>query len=199
MERSDSLEKSVTHDPHALPDDLPIPVDDGACAHLEGMTMPDVSLPSTDGRDVSLRRDGTTVFYVYPKSGRPGVDPPPGWNETPGMRGCTPQSCAFRDHHAEIHAHGADVFGISTQSREEQREFAQRLELQYPLLSDAGGVLERELGLPAVNVTDTLRVYRRVTLIVRDGVIEKVFHPVFPPDANAAEVVAWLDANKMKT
>ena len=199
MERSDSFEKSVTHDPYALPDDLPVPIDDGACAHLDGATMPDVSLPSTDGEHVAMRRDGLAVFYVYPKSGRPGVDPPPGWNETPGMRGCTPQSCSFRDHHAEMRAHGAEVFGISTQSQEEQREFAQRLELQYPLLSDADGALERELGLPAVDVTERLRVYRRVTLITRDGVIEKVFYPVFPPDTNAAEVVAWLDANRMES
>ncbi len=188
----------MTHDPYGLPDDLPVPIDDGACAHLEGTSMPDVSLPSVDGRAVSLRRPGTAVFYVYPKSGRPGVDPPPGWDQTPGMRGCTPQSCSFRDHHAELRDLGADVYGVSTQSAAEQREFAQRLELPYPLLSDDGCVLERELGLPVVDVTDDLRVYRRVTLITRDGVIEKVFYPVFPPDANAAEVVAWLDANRMK-
>jgi peroxiredoxin len=182
----------MTHDPYSLPDDLPVPVDDGACAHLEGTTMPDILLPSTDGTDVSVRRGGTTVFYVYPKSGRPGVDPPDGWNETPGMRGCTPQSCSFRDLNAEMRELGASVFGISTQSPAEQKEFAERLELPYPLLSDAGCVLERELGLPAVDVTPELRVYRRVTIVTVDGVIDKVWYPVFPPDTNAAEVVTYL-------
>jgi peroxiredoxin len=181
-----------THDPFSLPDDLPVPADDGACDHLEGATMPDVALPSTAGADQPLRVEGLGVFYVYPKSGRPGIDPPPGWNQTPGMRGCTPQSCGFRDHHAELVALGADVFGISTQDPDDQKEFAARLELPYPVLSDARGLLERELGLPAVDVTDGLRVYRRVTLVTRDGVIEKVFYPVFPPDTNAADVVTYL-------
>jgi peroxiredoxin len=131
------------------------------------------------------------VLYVYPKSGRPGVDPPPGWNDTPGMRGCTPQSCAFRDLHAELEAF-ADVYGISSQTPEEQREFAQRLDLRYPLLSDADFVLEREVGLPAVQVTEGLRVYRRATLVVEDGRVEKVFYPVFPPDNNAADVLSYL-------
>jgi peroxiredoxin len=187
----------VSHDPYALPDDLPVPIDDGACAHLEGAQMPGVALTSTDGMDVSLRRDGTAVFYVYPKSGRPGVDPPPGWDQTPGMRGCTPQSCSFRDYHAELVALGAEVFGVSTQSSAEQREFAQRLHLPYPLLSDERCALERELGLPAVDVTDSLRVYRRVTLITKAGVIVKVFYPVFPPDANAPETAAWLAEHRM--
>lgn len=187
----------MTHDPHSLPDDLPVPIDDGACAHIEGTRMPDVTLPSTDGRDVALNRNGTTVFYVYPKSGRPGIDPPPGWNDTPGMRGCTPQSCSFRDYHAELSAF-ADIFGLSTQATDDQQEFAKRLELPYPLLSDPDCVLDRELGLPAVSVTDTFRVYRRVTLITRDGVIEKVFYPVFPPDENVLEVLTYL-RNRLNT
>jgi peroxiredoxin len=180
------------HDPYALPDDLPVPADDGACANLEGTQMPDIHLTSTDGPPVDLRVPGAAVFYVYPKSGRPGVDPPAGWNETPGMRGCTPQSCAFRDHHSELVALGATVYGISTQTTDEQREFASRLELPYPLLSDPDGELGSTLGLPLVDVTDGLRVYRRVTLITQDAEIVKVFYPVFPPDSNAAEVVAWL-------
>ena len=182
----------TAHDPYALPDDLVEPPDDGACAHLEGTRMPEVRLPSTDGEPVDVRVPGLAVFYVYPKSGRPGVDPPPGWDATPGMRGCTPQSCAFRDHHAELVALGAAVYGVSTQTTEEQREFASRLELPYPLLSDPDGELGSTLGLPLVDVTDSLRVYRRVTLITRDAEIVKVFYPVFPPDENAAEVVAWL-------
>lgn len=182
----------MTHDPYTLPDDLPVPDDDGACAHLEGTRMPEVSLESTDGGVVDVRVLGLAVFYVYPKSGRPGVEPPPGWDQTPGMRGCTPQSCAFRDHHGALVDLGATVYGVSTQTAEEQREFAARLELPYPLLSDPGGLLGSTLGLPLVDVTETVRVYRRVTLISRDAEIAKVFYPVFPPDENAAEVVAWL-------
>lgn len=182
----------TSHDPYSLPDDLPVPTDDGACAHLTGLELPDVSFPSTEGGVVPIRGgDRTVVFYVYPKSGRPGVEPPPGWNDTPGMRGCTPQSCGFRDLHAELEVN-ALVYGISSQTPEEQREFAQRLELRCPLLSDADFVLEREIGLPAVQVTDGLRVYRRVTLVVTDGRVEKVFYPVFPPDENAAEVLSYL-------
>jgi peroxiredoxin len=185
----------MTHDPHVLPDDLPVPTDDGACDHLERTTMPGVALPSTDGSLVGLRLPGTAVFFVYPKSGRPGVDPPPGWTDTPGMRGCTPQTCAFRDRAAQFASLGVTLFGVSTQTTDDQQEFAGRLELPFPLLSDAGCVLESELGIPAVDVTGTtLRVYRRATLISVDGVIEKVFYPVFPPDANADEVLAWLHA-----
>ncbi len=182
----------MTHDPYSLPDDLPVPIDDGACAHLTGLDLPDVSLRSTDGDVVSIHgRSGTAVFYVYPKSGRPGVDPPSGWNEEPGMRGCTPQSCAFRDLHAELEIF-ASVYGVSSQTGDEQREFAKRLDLRYPLLSDAGFVLEQQIGLPAVQVTEGLRVYRRVTLVVEDGRVEKVFYPVFQPDENAAEVLSYL-------
>lgn len=186
----------MTHDPYSLPDDLPPPTDDGACADLEGRQMPDIELPSTSGSPVRLRRAETAVFYVFPKSGRPGVDPPPGWNDTPGMRGCTPQSCAFRDHHTELADLGAELFGVSTQSPEDQKEFAERLHLPYAVLSDEGCVLEQQLGLPAVQVTPDLKVYRRVTLICTDGLIAKVFYPVFPPDANAAEVVRWLTADR---
>jgi peroxiredoxin len=182
-----------SHNPYELPADLPVPDDDGACDHLTGMQMPDLELTSTAGRTQPLRVDGTAVFYVYPKSGRPGVDMPPNWNETPGMRGCTPQSCSFRDRHGDLIALGASVFGISTQDPDDQKEFAERLHLPYPVLSDADGVLEQQLRLPAVDVTEGLRVYRRVTLITRDGEIEKVFYPVFPPDENVNDVIGYLE------
>jgi peroxiredoxin len=180
-----------THDPYALPDGLPVPIDDGACAHLEGTTMPDATLTSTDGSVVDLRVRGTAVFYVYPHTGRPGEDPPPGWNEIPGARGCTPQSCAFRDHHTELRTLGADVYGLSAQSIDEQREFAERESLPYPLLNDSAFALERLLGLPTFTVGDH-RFYRRVTFVVQESTIAKVFYPVFPPDRNAEEVVTWL-------
>jgi peroxiredoxin len=190
-------ERVVTHDPYALPDGLPVPVDDGACDHLVGAALPAVSLRSTVGDRVQLSDlESTVVLYVYPRTGAPGVDPLPGWDEVPGARGCTPQSCAFRDHHAELQRLGSDVFGVSCQPRDEQREFADRTHLPYPLLSDERFELEARLGLPTFDLAGQ-RFYKRVTLIAREATIAKVFYPVFPPDANAAEVVSWLAAHRM--
>jgi peroxiredoxin len=189
----------MTHDPYALPADLPVPTDDGACDGFLGSKLPEIKLRATVGDVVRLSDlESTVVFYVYPRTGRPAVDPLPGWDGVPGARGCTPQSCAFRDHHAELQALGADVFGVSAQSTFEQREFADRAHLPYPLLSDATFVLERELGLPTFELAGQ-RFYRRVTFIARDATIVKVFYPVFPPDLNAAEVVMWLDENRSGT
>jgi peroxiredoxin len=181
----------LSHDPYKLPDGLPVPTDDGAAAHLEGTTMPDVALTATDGSSIGLRVPGTAVFYVYPHTGRPDEDPPPGWNDIPGARGCTPQSCAFRDHHAKLRDLRADLYGLSAQSIDEQREFAEREHLPYPLLNDSGFTLAELLRLPTFFAGDH-EFYRRLTLITDDGVIEKVFYPVFPPDANAEEVVTYL-------
>jgi peroxiredoxin len=174
---------------------LPVPADDGACDHLPGAAVPALSLPSTTGASVDLAgaSANTAVFYVYPRTGREGVEPPPEWDAIPGARGCTPQSCAFRDHYADITALGADVFGISAQATEEQREFAERVGLPYPLLSDPGLALAGALRLPTFGFRGA-RLYKRVTFIAIGGRIEKVFYPVFPPDRNAADVVAWLGA-----
>ncbi|WP_221090179.1 peroxiredoxin [Deinococcus aquaedulcis] len=182
-------------DLHALLADLPAPVDDGACAHLRGQRLPAVPLPGTDGQfhDLSAwpRR---TVLYVYPKTGRPDGVMPDDWDQIPGARGCTPQSCAFRDHHAELQAAGARVFGLSVQSTAYQQEAAARLHLPFPLLSDADQQWSGALGLPTFQAGgETL--LRRTTLIVRGGVVEHVFYPVFPPDRNAADVLAWLAAH----
>lgn len=175
-----------------LPGDLPVPHDDGACDHLEGMTLPHLRLRSTDGIEVDLAElPGWTVVYCYPATGTPGVPLPTGWNEIPGARGCTPQSCTFRDHHAELRTHGADLFGLSVQSFEEQREAAQRLGLTFPLLSDDQLAFGRALGLPTF-AADGRRFLKRTTLIAHAGVIEKVFYPVFPPDRNASDVLEWL-------
>jgi peroxiredoxin len=183
----------MTHDPYTLPTDLPVPADDGACDGLLGRALPEIKLRSTVGDAVRLSElESTVVFYVYPRTGRPGVDPVPAWDDVPGARGCTPQSCAFRDHHAELQSLGADVFGVSAQTRAEQREFADRAHLPYPLLSDDGFILSRELGLPTF-VLAGQRFYRRVTFIARNATIVKVFYPVFPPDRSAAEVVMWLE------
>ena len=177
-----------------LPKDLPVPQDDGACDHLTGMKLPALALPSTRGRRVDLSTlTGTTVVYVYPRTGRPDQEVPAGWNAIPGARGCTPQSCAFRDHHQELQALGvAELFGLSTQETAYQQEAAGRLHLPFELLSDEKLEFAQALRLPMFEV-DGMKLVKRITLIVRDGTITKVFYPVFPPDRNAQEVLAWLD------
>jgi peroxiredoxin len=182
-------------DYHALPPDLPVPVDDGAADHLSGLRLPALALPSTRGDAIDLAlaaaQAGTLVLYVYPRTGTPGQLSPDGWDAIPGARGCTPQSCAFRDHHAELAALGADVLGLSAQPRKEQAAFAARERLPFALLSDPRLRLARALTLPTFEAGG-MRLYKRITLIVRDGTIGKAFYPVFPPDRNAAEVLAWL-------
>jgi peroxiredoxin len=176
-----------------LPEDLPEPKDDGACDHLLGATIPPLSLRSTAGGEVDLSQLGRQrlVLYIYPHTGRPGVAMPEGWDEIPGARGCTPQSCAFRDHEAALRALGATVVGLSSDSTDWQLEAVERLHLPFPLLSDPALIFAAELVLPTFQV-DGQRLYRRVTLVIEDGQIGKVFYPVFPPDRNAEEVVAWL-------
>jgi peroxiredoxin len=183
--------------PYVLPDDLPVPVDDGAADHLEGAEMPAISLPTTSGDALDLREAarGTLVLYVYPRTGRPGEPLPEGWNDIPGARGCTPQSCAFRDHFGELRTLGADVLGMSAQPLSDQTEFAERVELPYPILSDLELALADALALPTFEVAG-MRLYRRLTVVARAGRIVKAFYPVFPPDRNAADVVAWLQGSK---
>jgi peroxiredoxin len=176
-----------------LPSDLPRPIDDGACDHLVGLAMPPLRLPSTAGRLVDLEAltAPRTVIYCYPRTGRPGEPLPDGWDMIPGARGCTPQSCAFRDHHSELADLGADVYGLSTQTTGYQREMAQRLHLPFEVLSDASLALVEALRLPTFEV-DGMRLVKRLTLIVRDQRIEHVFYPVFPPDESADQVASWL-------
>lgn len=172
---------------------MSVPVDDGAADHLLGGAVPSVSLPSTlgDRLDLAEAALGLLVVYVYPRTGRPGEPLPEGWDAIPGARGCTPQSCAFRDHVQDLAAHGASVIGISAQSKNEQSEFAEREHIPYPLLSDSDLQLADRLGLPTFEVAG-MRLYRRLTLIVGTGHIQKVFYPVFPPERNASEVLAWM-------
>ena len=183
-------------DPYTLPDDLPAPVDDGAADHLPGAVVPDIGLASTDGGSVSLAAlRGRTVVYAYPRTGRPGepslVDD---WDLIPGARGCTPETCGFRDHHAELAAAGAAVFGLSTQDTAYQRELAERLALPFAILSDAALALTAVLRLPTFEAAGHT-LLRRLTLIVRDARIEHVFYPVFPPDRHALDVLGWLRAD----
>lgn len=174
---------------------IPAPKDDGAAAHLPGMAVPSVTLRATDGSDVDLAAlNGTTVIYIYPMTGRPDKDLPEGWNDIPGARGCTPQSCSFRDHFAELKERGVkNLFGLSTQDTEYQQEAVERLHLPFSLLSDENLELTRALNLPTFEA-DGSTLIKRMTLIVRDGKIGHVFYPVFPPDRSAADVMEWLSS-----
>ncbi len=184
--------ENPTELPEELPEGLPVPEDDGAADHLPGKRLPPVALRSTAGNVVDLSAlAGVTVAYCFPLMGRPDSEMPQGWDDILGTRGCTPQACAFRDHHAELRDRGARVYGISAQDGAFQKKIAERLRLPFELLSDEGLILAEALGLPLLEA-DGLRVLRRLTLIVADGRIEKVFYPVFPPDKNAEEVPQWL-------
>jgi peroxiredoxin len=177
-----------------LPSNLPVPVDDGAADHLSGSTVPHVALPSTLGGALDLAQAASErlVVYVYPRTGTPGQPSPEGWDDIPGARGCTPQSCAFRDAQQELARHGASLIGISTQTPEEQAEFAQREHIGYPLLSDQELALAEAMRLPTFE-TSGLQLYKRLTFVAEKSRIVKVFYPVFPPDRNADEVLAWLE------
>jgi peroxiredoxin len=180
----------VSHDVYSLPPDLPVPEDDGAADHLVGLELPDLELESSAG-PVNVR--DLDVIYVYPRSGRPGVEPLPGWDETPGARGCTPQSCAFRDLHGELQALGVRVAGLSVQDLDDQREFAERNHMPFPVVSDPQRRLGSALGLPTFEIAG-LTLYKRITLVAEDARIVKAFYPVFPPDANAGDVLRWLQS-----
>ena len=189
-------------DPTVLPDGLPEPQDDGAALHLAGRPMPALALPSTSGGMVCVDRapEGVDrlVLYAYPRTGRPGEPPlTPDWDLIPGARGCTPESCGFRDHAAELWDAGAAVAGVSTQSTDDQCEVVKRLDLPFPLLSDGDLELTHALGLPTHIVAGHTLV-KRLTLVVREGRIEHVFYPVFPPDTHAANVLSWLLARPVR-
>jgi peroxiredoxin len=190
-------QKRILHDPMVLPEDLPAPRDDGAARHLTGARLPALALAATDGAAVDLSAlAGRTVVYVYPRTGRPGQASPTGWDGIPGARGCTPQSCGFRDHFAELKRLGvAQLFGLSTQDTGYQREAAERLHLPFAILSDADLRLTRALNLPTFTV-DGLTLIRRMAWVIDDGVIRHVFYPVFPPDKNAEQVVAWIQSSR---
>jgi peroxiredoxin len=174
---------------------IPQPTDDGAASHLAGMRIPSIPLAATDGTTVDLSTlPGRAVVYAYPRTGIPGIDNPPGWDLIPGARGCSPQSCAFRDHFAELQALGiSHLFGLSTQDTAYQREAAGRLHLPFAILSDEHLGLTKALRLPTFE-TSGMTLLKRLTLLIDDGKIRHVFYPVFPPDRNASEVIAWLIA-----
>lgn len=185
-----------------LPPDIPVPVDDGAADHLVGVTLPGLTVPSTRGDETDLATVAGDarwlVTYVYPRTGTPGQQSPAGWDDIPGARGCTPQSCAHRDALGEFAALDAAVVGVSAQTPEEQREFAAREHIPFPLLSDAGLRLRDELRLPTFGV-ESMTLYKRLTPVAEAGRIVKAFYPVFPPDRDAADVLAWLRGRRADT
>ncbi len=193
-----------THDPTQLPRELPAPLDEGGADHLVGMHMPALALPSTHAGEARVDLIppglGRLVIYAYPLTGLPGVDPPTGWDDIPGARGCTPESCGFHDHASELAAVGAAVAGLSTQTTGYQQEAARRLRLPFQLLSDHELRLATALGLPTFAAElrrehdggGQRTLLKRLTLVVREGVIEKVFYPVFPPDRHAEGVLSWV-------
>jgi peroxiredoxin len=179
----------------ALPDNLPVPEDDGAADHLPGMRLPSLELSASEGGQVDLADlgHGRTVVYLYPLTGQPGVDLPAGWDAIPGARGCSTEACDFRDHFQDLRKAGvSQVFGLSSQSSAYQAELVDRLHLPFTMLSDESLRLADAMSLPTFTVAGHERLYARLTLIVTDGVIEHVFYPIFPPDRHAQQVLRWL-------
>lgn len=179
----------------SLPDNLPIPQDDGACGHLLGLSAPNITLKSSDEQNINLSTiKGWAVVYCYPRTGQPNKALPDGWDAIPGARGCTPEACGFRDHHADLTTIGAQIFGLSVQDTQYQQEATRRLHLQFPLLSDSDLAFTHALNLPTFDVAG-MRLNKRVTLILRNGIIQHYIYPVFPPDSHAMEVLNWLKLN----
>ncbi len=182
-----------------LPDDLPVPEDDGAADHLAGLPAPHVTLPSTSGERIALDElgPGRTVIYVYPLTGLPGADLPEGWDAIPGARGCTTEACDFRDYYADlIDAGAARVYGLSSQDTAYQRELTGRLRLPFEMLSDSELRLSDMLRLPTFHAAGTT-LFKRLTLIIREDAIERAFYPIFPPNQHAQEVLAWLRSDPL--
>lgn len=180
----------MSSDVYSLPEGLPVPEDDGAADHLVGLALPELALESSQG-PVNVRDFG--VIYIYPRTGRPGQPMLLGWDDIPGARGCTPQSCAFRDSEAGFAALGVRVAGLSAQTLDDQEEFAERNHIPYPVIADPDRRLGAALRLPTFEAGEET-LYKRLTLVAERGEIVKVFYPVFPPDENAADVLAWLQA-----
>jgi peroxiredoxin len=180
-----------------LPPNLPVPQDDGGCRHLVGMRLPDLALPSTRNRRINLSKVTArrVVVYAYPMTGRPGVTLPAGWDDIPGARGCTLETCGFRDHHADLAKLQTEVFGVSVQTTEYQQEMVERLKVPFEVLSDAQMTLVRALKLPTFTAGG-MTLIKRLTIVASAGRIEHVFYPVFPPDTHAEEVIAWLKAHQ---
>ncbi len=178
-----------------LPPDLPVPVDDGSANHLVGMKLPNISLKSTRGDSINVGKiKGKLVIYCYPMTGQPNVPLPEGWDQIPGARGCTPQSCSFRDHYQDIQALGAEVIGLSVQTTDYQKEMADRLHLPFPVVSDSNHEFSKAMNMPTF-VAAGMNLLRRVTLIAEDGVIKAIHYPIFPSDSDPTWVIDYLKRN----
>jgi peroxiredoxin len=188
----------TTHDYSQLPDGLPVPTDDGAARHLTGMTVPRIVLATSDGGTVDIGDPGAgrIVVYVYPLTGSPDTDLPAGWDDIPGARGCTTEACDFRDHFAELRDASAEtVWGLSSQNSPYQAEVVERLHLPFSMISDPTFTLADALDLPTFSAEGHPRLYTRLTFIIRNGRVEHVFYPIFPPNTHAQQVLDWLRAN----
>ena len=176
-----------------LPPDLPVPQDDGACDHLSGISVPHLKLESTSGRivDLAIEAKKPTVIFIYPRTGEPDKPAPPEWDLIPGARGCTPQSCGFRDLYSEFKNEGFQIFGLSSQESDYQREFVKRNHIRFEILSDKEFALTDALRLPTFHY-NSMRLMRRMAFVLQEGRIKKVFYPVFPPNKNAETVLAWI-------
>ena len=191
--------QQATSNLNTLPANLPRPKDDGGARHLKGMALPDLELMSTSNRRVNLAKISAPrlIVYAYPRTGEPGKPSPAGWDDIPGARGCTPETCGFRDHHKDLAKLHAEVFGLSTQSTAYQQEMVTRLEVPFEVLSDEQLSLTNALRLPTFTV-EGMTLLKRLTLVIRGGRIEHVFYPVFPPDKHAEVVIAWLKAHPIR-
>lgn len=179
-----------------LPTDLPIPQDDGSTNHLKGLKLPNFSLNATNGKAINLADiKGKLVVYCYPMTGQPNVALPEGWDQIPGARGCTPQSCSFRDHYQELQELGAEVLALSVQSTEYQKEMVDRLHLPFQVVSDVNYQFQKALNLPTF-VAAGMKLLKRVTLIANNGVIEAVHYPIFPSDSDPSWVIDYLKSHK---
>lgn len=187
----------MSYNYNILPEGLPVPIDDGEAAHLEGLQLPNISLPTTSGQHFNINPNSKKlVIYVYPLTGQPDVALPDGWDEIPGARGCTPQACDFSDHYQQFKNLNTQVFGLSTQTTEYQLALKNRLHLPFDLLSDSDFKLKKALNLPTFQVAK-LTLYKRLTLVIENNIIKKVFYPVFPPNQHASQVLDWLKSHSI--
>jgi len=176
----------------SLPDDLPQPEDDGKAKHLEGMDIPLVSLESTNGEfSTKTFQKGNYILFCYPMTGKPDIELPKGWNDIPGARGCTPENLVFKQLYLDFKDLNVTIYGISTQSIDDQNEMAQRLQIPFEVISDENHLLTKALNLPTMSVENILMI-KRITLVIQDGTIKKVFYPVFPPNKHPNDVLQWV-------
>ncbi len=177
---------------YEIPPNLPIPENDGSTNHLRGLRLPNISLKATDGSTVSFGNiSNRLVIYCYPMTGQPNVALPDGWDQIPGARGCTPQSCSFRDHYQELQALGAEVVVLSVQTTEYQKEMVDRLQVPFPVVSDSDYQFQKALNMPTFMAAG-MTLLKRVTLIANHGVIEAVHYPIFPSDSDPGWVIDYL-------